>query len=111
MKKLFFMLGCLLVLSSYPVMAVADDPAVVVVRIFESRAILEFTVVRGTGQPEYYKFESGISTKDMAAAGTGYQEVLSKLYAQGYVLQQSLEGMQSESWKLHTLIFIKAPKP
>jgi hypothetical protein len=109
MKKLFYILGCLLVLSSSPVMAVADDPAVVVVRIYESRATLEMTIVRGAGQPEFYKFNSGIRQKDLVAAGAGYQEVISKLYAQGFMLQQSLNGVQGESSNLHTLIFIKVP--
>ncbi|TGD82501.1 hypothetical protein [Hymenobacter wooponensis] len=109
MKKLFYMLGCLLVLSSSPVLAVSEDPSVVVVRIYESRATVEVTVVRGTGQPEFYKFDSGIRQKDLTAAAIGYQELIAKLYAQGYILQQGLEGIQGENSNLHTLIFVKAP--
>ncbi|SNC66221.1 hypothetical protein SAMN06265337_1538 [Hymenobacter gelipurpurascens] len=109
MKKLFYIVGCLVVLSSSPVLAVAEDPAVVVVRIYESRVTVEVTVVRGTGQPEFYKFGSGSRQKDLVAAATGYQEVIAKLYAQGYILQESLEGIQGESSNLHTLIFVKAP--
>jgi hypothetical protein len=108
MKKLFYIVGCLLVLSSSPVLAVVEEPAVVVVRIYESRTIVEVIVVRGTGQPEFYKFDSGIRQKDLVAAANGYQEVIAKLYGQGYMLQQSLEGMQGENSNLHTLIFVKA---
>lgn len=109
MKKLSYILGCLLVLSSSPAFALADEPAVVVVRIYESRATVEMTLVRGTGQPEFYRFASGNAKKDLVATATGYQEVISKLYAQGYMLQQGLEGVQGENSNLHTLIFVKAP--
>lgn len=110
MKKLFYVLGCLLILSSSPVLARAEDPAVVVVRVYEG-AYLEMTIARGTEAPEYLKFDTGYSKKAMAATARGYQEVLSKLYAQGYVLQQSIDGSHTSNSTSCTLIFVKTTRP
>ena len=110
MKKLFYVLGCLLILSSSPVLAIAEDPAIVVVRVYEG-SYLEITIARGTETPEYLKFDAGYSKKAMAATARGYQDVVSKLYAQGYVLQQSIEGPRNMNSSSSTLIFVKSPRP
>ncbi|TGE04776.1 hypothetical protein [Hymenobacter fodinae] len=112
MKKLFYMVGCLLVLSSSPVMAVVGDPAVVVVRVSEHAGGISIAISKGAGPAEMARFDNGDNDKYLTRAADGYQKVIANLYAQGYVLQSTVQGYQDPSIKSYsTLIFIKAPKP
>jgi hypothetical protein len=104
MKKLFLLVGCLLVLGSSPVFAVvAEDPSVVLVRAWETGLKPTITIVRGGSAPEVTKVKNG----DFLVA---YQQVIANLYAQGYVLQSSI-GTSDGPIGVSTLIFVKPAKP
>jgi hypothetical protein len=112
MKKLFFLVGCLLVLSSTP--AVADD-SVVVVRIVESRGAVDLYIARGAAEAEHVEFAAGFGERAVAQTAIRYQRELAKLYAQGYVLQSTLSdhGRKDADFtqSVSTLIFVKALRP
>ncbi|MBO3273211.1 hypothetical protein [Hymenobacter defluvii] len=114
MKKLFFLVGCLLVLGSAPVQA-AEDPALVVVRIVESRGSVNLYIARGAAEAEHIEFDTGFRDKAAGQTAVSYQRELAKLYAQGYVLQSTLSNHGRTdpefSQTVSTLIFVKAPKP
>jgi peptide methionine sulfoxide reductase MsrA len=103
MKKLFYIVGCLLVLSSSPILAVVEDPSVVLVRTYERGLKPEITIVRETGKPEVIKvrFQDYLTT---------YRKVIADLYAQGYVIQSST-SLGDGGIHYDTLIFAKIAKP
>jgi hypothetical protein len=116
MKKLFYIVGCLLMLGSSPVMAAADDPAVVVVRVYETSSTVRLVIARGTDAPEVVDFVGGRSDKAMKAAAIQYQRYIAKFYEQGYALQGQVDGYHDKDTfddvaVLSTLIFVKAAKP
>ncbi|WBO86080.1 hypothetical protein [Hymenobacter yonginensis] len=116
MKKLFYIVGCLLVLGSSPAFAVADDPAVIIVRVHESLKGAHLVIERGAEKPEVIDFVAGNSASENASAAKGYHSVISKLYQQGYVLQSTITGASLQggtsaaTYSLSTLVFIKGPK-
>ena len=110
MKKLFFLLSCLLVLSSTPVLAV--DPPFIIVRVYESGSLIRLVIERGTEKAEEIEFEGGYSHKEQLTAAKGYFTALAKFYQQGYVIQQVVPGASSGGGSgTSTLIFVKALKP
>ena len=111
MKKLLYLLTCLLVLSSFPILAVAAGPTVVVVRTFESQSSIRVCISRGAATPEIVEFPGGDDERKSASSAVGYQLVIAKLYAQGYVLQSTFAGATYGSTTSNTLVFVKATKP
>jgi hypothetical protein len=111
MKKLFLLVGCLLLLNSSPMMAAIDDPAVVVVRVSERSGGIYIAISKGEGPAETVQFDNGANEKYLTRAADGYQKVIAKLYAQGYVLQSTVQGYQEDTKSYSTLVFVKAPKP
>lgn len=124
MRKLFFLTGCLLALSSIPALAQTSVPAlaqaskpdVVVVRVAERENLIRVSIARGTAAPETLEFENGGSEKTNAAVAAAYQRIIAQLYEQGYVLQSTLSAtgnvlMGAFAGTTSTLIFVKAPKP
>lgn len=103
MKKLFYIMSCLLVLSSSPVIALADEPSVVLVRTFERGVKPTITIVRETGEPELIKARS----QDYLVT---YRKVIADLYAQGYVLQGTLSVGEGGAHG-DMLVFAKLAKP
>ncbi|TGD82500.1 hypothetical protein [Hymenobacter wooponensis] len=104
MKKILCIVGCLLVLGSSPVLAVAEEPSVVLVRTYENGiGKPQIVIVRDTGAPEVMrvKYEDYLVT---------YRKVIADLYAQGYTLQSSMAVGEKGPY-LGTMIFVKAAKP
>jgi hypothetical protein len=101
MKKLFYMLGCLLVLSSSPVLA-QTEPEIAVVRIdFSNRQVI---ITRGEGKSEVTDFTLSMGLKKRSIEGNElYYRTIKRLQQEGYTLQQRLDDST-------TLLFIKAPK-
>jgi hypothetical protein len=103
MKKLLYIVGCLLVLSTSPVLAQGKEPSVVVVRTFETDlGKPQIFIVRETGTQEIkVKTEEYLTT---------YRKVIADLYGQWYTLQSSVEA-RSEGPYRGTMIFVKPAKP
>lgn len=114
MRKLVFLIGCLLVLATCPAWAQAE-PQVIVVRTVETVTKVRLIIARGSGEPEVMEFENGSLDKRAIPAAVGYQRVIATLYAQGYVLQSTVggsgKGGMDNTATYSTLIFVKAPKP
>jgi hypothetical protein len=106
MKKLFYMMGCLLVLSSSPVWAQGDQPNVVVVRTSESNLKLFILTARGGEKAEREEFK--YSTKDYYEQVLAkYQQLIASYLDKGYVLH----SMTSPVFGSNTFVFVKGPKP
>jgi len=114
MEKIFFLLGCLLVLGSASVRA-QTTPEVVVVRVVEDLSEIRLLVARNGGPENLIKFRAGNNEKDMRSAGVGVQKVIQQLYQEGYSLQSTFGGGNAGAgtyqYSASTLIFVKAPKP
>lgn len=110
MKRLILGVGCLLVLSSSPVLA-QTEPEIAVVRVVESVSKVRISIARGSAAPEYVEFDGGLSSKDAPQVAVSYQRVMAKLYAEGYVLQGSIGSYEGEAFNSRALLFVKAPKP
>ena len=96
-------------LLSYPVIAQTVGPDLVVVRVTETSRMLRFSIARGQQQPEEVEVKLG---KELKAAPS-YHTVLAKYYAQGYVVQAVIPGLNSSiNWTESTLLLGKpAPRP
>jgi hypothetical protein len=105
MKKLLFLLGCLLVLGNLPAWAQAETD-IVVVRI--DIGLRRMILTRGEGQSEVMPFNVRFGVdKGAVDINEAYYRLVKKLGQEGYVMQQRLDGGDSSS----TLLFVKAPKP
>lgn len=102
MKKLLFVLSCLLVLDSAPVLAHKLEPEVVVVRVVEFNGRIKVSISRGSKE-ESIELELGQSEKKMRATASGYQKLIQQLYQEGFHLQSTFTTNASTS----TLIFVK----
>lgn len=105
MKKLFYIMGCLLVLSSSPVLA-QSNPEIAVVRIdIGARRVV---ITRGEGKSEVTSFTVRLGMEKSAAdVNDVYYTTIKRLQQEGYVLQQRLDASETST----TLLFVKAPKP
>ncbi|UOR07416.1 hypothetical protein MUN82_10025 [Hymenobacter aerilatus] len=108
MKKLFFMVGCLLVLGSSPVLAQAVAPQVIIVRVEERQGSVFLSIARGSKEPEETEFQGGAGDDRISAAAVHYQKVIAKLYQEGYSMQGMIPGQDRSG--VSTLIFVKGPK-
>lgn len=106
--KTLFLGACLVALLSYPVIAQTVGPDLVVVRVTETSRMLRFSIGRGQ-QPEEVEVKLGKEVK----AAPSYHTVLAKYYAQGYVVQAVIPGLNSSTnWTESTLLLGKpAPRP
>jgi hypothetical protein len=105
MKKCLFLGACLVALASEPVLAQTGGAELVVVHVQESSRSLYFSIARGQQQPEEIEIKL---TKEVKAAPS-YYTVLSKFYAQGYVVQAVIPGLNSSyNWTESTLIHGKS---
>jgi len=75
MKRLLPLFTCLLLLTTFPVLAIVAGPTIVE-RIFKSQSWIRVCISRGTAAPETVE----------------YQLLIAKLYAQSYVLQGTFAG-------------------
>ena len=108
MKKLFFVVGCLLVLGSSPVFA-QQEPDIVIVRIYDLRySSGQIVITRGEGKSEIVPLENGVSDKKVIKASETYHRVIKQLYQEGYVMQGIVKN--GEGYSYTTVLFVKAPK-
>jgi len=103
MKKLFFVLGFVLVVGSGSALAQAA-PDIVIVRLYDSGELL---ITRGEGKSEVVPAASGIGKKYAIGSSEAYYRVVKQLYAEGYVLQGALPTVTSNNM----VLFVRAPKP
>lgn len=89
----------------------AADPEVVIVQVVENNIKADIFIVRGESTPEHIEIPVGITDKRAASAAVGYQRVLAKLYAEGYVPQGSSGARTDGAFSTTTYIFVKASKP
>jgi hypothetical protein len=106
MKKLVFLIVCLLTLGLHPIASDAANPDIVVVRIHESETMVRVVISHGEGKDEVVEFPTGALEKRLTASANGYHKMLSKLYQEGYSLKStfSASGINVTST---TLIFAK----
>ncbi|OUJ74843.1 hypothetical protein [Hymenobacter crusticola] len=112
MKKLFFVMGCLLVLSSPPVLAQApQEPAAITVHVQEYGIRLYITTASGgvVSEPQMLMTEKKQSFAQLVAQE--YQKLLSAYTQRGYVLQGIIPGKQDGNESNSTLLFVKPLKP
>lgn len=108
MRKLIVLGACLLALGVYPSVALAADPEVVVVRVYEQLGSPSRLVIsRGAGKTEVLDFPNGYSEKNVVAAAELYHRIVTQLYQEGYVLQGTLKSGDISG----TMLFVKAAKP
>ncbi|QJX48279.1 hypothetical protein HMJ29_15625 [Hymenobacter taeanensis] len=107
MKKLFYMVGCWLVLSSSSALAQGEQPRVIVVRTVES--VNKFYIYTSRGEEkaarQEFKFKFGDTYEQ---ATPQYQKIIATYIEQGYVLQSSTALDKTNPNNM--FIFIKAPK-
>ena len=98
--------ACLVVVAASPVCAQAGGPEVVTVKVREGFHSLQIIVSRGTEKSEVHTFPS----KDLKADGapeSATQQVLAKLYREGYTLKGSYGGGSDYFGNSNTLVFTK----
>jgi hypothetical protein len=100
MKKLLFLGACLVALASQPVMAQTAGPEVVVVQAYFPIGTGRVVISRGPGKTEELEFKNGFR---QTAAAESYQQVIAKLYQEGYSIKTSFSSTSG----LSTLIFVK----
>jgi len=117
MKKIFFLLGCLVVLGSSSGQARAVNTAnaqVLVVRLVETGFNNYVLIANGREKPEQIYVEAAKRQSADEAAVAGYQRVIARLYQQGDVLQPTLSALQEpglpDAYRSSTLIFVKVSK-
>ena len=106
MKKVAMLFVCLVVAAASPVRAQSGGPEVVTVKVREGFHSLQIIVSCGTEKGEVLNF----SSKDLKAEGApeaATQQVLAKLYREGYALKGSYGGGSDYFGNSNTLIFTK----
>jgi hypothetical protein len=105
MKKLFYIVSCLLMLSSSPVLA-QSEPEMAVVRIdIGARRVI---ITRGEGKSEVSTITVRMGAEKSAVdVNEVYYATIKKLQQGGYELKERLNSGEAST----TLLFIKAPKP
>ncbi|SMC00703.1 hypothetical protein SAMN00120144_3083 [Hymenobacter roseosalivarius DSM 11622] len=105
MKKLFFLVSCLLVLGSSPAWAWAETD-IVVVRV--DLGLRRIIITRGENQSELMKIDvRGFPEKTAVHLNEAYYSLIKKLGQEGYVVQQRLADGEGST----TLLFVKATAP
>jgi hypothetical protein len=111
MKKLVYVMGCLLVLSSSSVLA-QQVPEVVTVAI-ENHGWQGLVLITARGEASAQSEEITFKARDdyKKRATEEYQRLVSSYYQRGFVLQGILPGRPDDTYPTSTLLFVKAPKP
>jgi hypothetical protein len=100
MKKLLFLGACLVALASQPTMAQTGGADVVVMQAHFGASAGYIIISRGPGKTEKQEFK----TKNEGAEAEAYQQVIAKLYQEGYTIKSAVSpGISSTS----TLVFTK----
>lgn len=111
MKKLFFLLGCLLLLSGSSVLA-QEKAEVVTVRVEEQGYYLYvYTARSGSEQVERQELQTAKKEQPGALIVRTYQLVMTTYLNQGYTLQSLLTNRFGADNAINTFIFVRSPKP
>jgi hypothetical protein len=102
-KRLFMALG-LLTTPALPVLAQAGGPDIVVVKVSEVQNSTQIVIMRGEGKSELMELEGGGGPNAMTQSARRVQQVLTKLYAQGYVIKSTFTG---DHGNMSTLVLVK----
>lgn len=104
MKKLVYVVGCLLVLSSSPAWA-QTEPEMAIVRIdFASRRVV-ITREEGKSEVKAFSLRMGLE-KTPVDVNEVYYSTIRKLTQEGYELKERLDSSESAT----TLLFVRKPK-
>jgi hypothetical protein len=104
MKKLLCMGIGLLALAAQPGLAQTSGPDIIVVKVAEFQNNTQIVIARSEGKSEVMELEGGAGPNAMTQSAKKVQQVLTKLYAQGYVLKSTFSGYQGN---MSTLVLIK----
>jgi hypothetical protein len=107
MKKLFFLIMCLVALASSPVRAQVAGAQVAIVRITEYPGTVYVSMTKAEGKSEQWKFDSGSTGKRLDDSGLGYYKLLADLYQQGYRLQSTFSSGVAVDVGRTTLVLVK----
>jgi hypothetical protein len=86
------------------VLAQTDAPDIVVVKVAEYQNDTQIVVVRGDGKSEIMELEGGGGSNAMTQSAKRVHQLLTKLYAQGYVLKNTFTG---DHGSISTLVLVK----
>jgi hypothetical protein len=106
MKKLLLLSAFVGALLAEPALARASEPEVVIVKVLESRLATRIVIARSWGFPEEVEITSGLTGNEATVeveAAKKMQQVLAKLYEQGYSIKSTFSGARGAS----TLVLIK----
>jgi hypothetical protein len=104
MKKLLLLSAGLLVAPYLLGQAQTGAPDMVVVKVSETQSSTLLVIARGEGQSEIMELEGGGGSNAMTQSAKRVHQVLTKLYAQGYVLKSTFTG---DRGSMSTLVLVK----
>jgi len=106
MKKILLLSACVGALLTEPLLARATEPEVIIVKVLESRLVTRIVIARSWGIPEEVEITPGIigneATVELETAKK-MQQLLGKLYNQGYAIKSTFSGERGMS----TLVLVK----
>jgi hypothetical protein len=101
MKRFLFLGACLVALASQPVMAQTGGADVVVVQVSFGVGAGQILISRGEGKTEIVTVKKN---KNEAFESEAYQQVIAKLYQEGYTIKSTFsDGVKNQC----NLVFIK----
>jgi hypothetical protein len=106
MKKLLFLGACLVALASQPALAQTTTLDVIVMSVRTAGIGRTRIVLAYSGGKTEEKLVKNMSNSDKAQdeATAAYQDIIAKLYQQGYSLKSTFSEFQGS---LSTLVFVK----
>lgn len=105
MKKLFFLLSCLLVLGSIPTLAQGEPDMAIVQIDFNTRKVV-ITRAEGKSEVTDFSLRQGFE-KRVVDSNELYYATIKRLQQEGYTLKEVLNSGGSSS----VFLFVKTPKP
>ena len=110
MKNVFFILSCLLVLGSTPIVAQGKSD-VVTVRVEEQGFYLYiYTSRSGSDKVEIQELQTAKKERPGSLIVRTHQQVMTTYLDQGYTLQSLLTNRSGSENGVNTFIFVKPPK-
>ena len=107
MKKLILLGGCLWTFAAQPAKAQSGQADIVVMKVLESRLGTRIVVARSWGIPDEIEVKPNLASNEarlMRDSAEKIQEVLTKLYQEGYAIKSSFSGSEGGQ---STLVLIK----
>jgi hypothetical protein len=107
MKKLILLGGCLWAFAAQPAKAQTGQTDIVVMKVLESRVGTRIVVARSWGFPDEIEVKPILTNNEarlMRDSAEKIQEVLTKLYEQGYAIKSSFSGSEGGQ---STIVLVK----